>query len=61
MPACVVSFTLFYYSLQVLDDAVAPRKDDGVEAVDIQLGQVLHLHHSLTMTEASRLHYHVPV
>lgn len=50
---------MIHYSSQVLDDAVASWKDDGVKAVGIQLGQILHLHHSLTVTEASRLHHHV--
>lgn len=52
---------MFYYHSQILDDAVASREDDSIKAVDIQLGQVLHLHHSLTMTEASGLHHHVPM
>lgn len=52
---------MFHYSSQVLDDAVASWKDDGIKTVCIQLGQILHLHHSLTMTEASGLHHHVPV
>ncbi|TNN86416.1 hypothetical protein EYF80_003186 [Liparis tanakae] len=45
----------------ILDDAVASGKDDCVEAVDVQLGQVLHLHRSLTVTEASGFHHHVPM
>lgn len=52
---------IFHCPSQVLDDAVAPREDDAIKAVDIQLGQVLHLHRSLTMTEASRLYHHVPI
>lgn len=51
---------ILHYFLQILDDTVATGKDDGIKAVDIQLGQVLHLHHSLIMTEASRLRHHVP-
>lgn len=50
---------IFHCSSQILGDTVASRKDDSIKAVDIQLGQVLHLRHSLTMTEASRLHHHV--
>lgn len=49
-----------HYSSQVLDDALATRKDDTIKAVDIQLGQVLHLGHSVTMAEASWLYHHVP-
>ena len=40
---------------------MASRKDDSIEAVDIQDGQVLHLDLSLAVTEASRLRHHVPV
>ena len=69
MPVCIDSHfsliwsddILFYYPSQILDDAVASREDDGIKAVDVQLGQVLHLSHSLTVTEAGRLHHHVPM
>lgn len=54
-------YFIFHYSSQILGDAMASRKDDSIKAVDIQLGQVLHLHHSLTMTEASCLDHHVPM
>ncbi len=54
-------YFIFRHSSQILGDAVASRKDDGIKAVDIQLGQVLHLHHPLTVAEASRLHHHVPM
>lgn len=48
------------HSSQILDDSMASWKDDGIEAVDVQLGQVLHLCHSLSVTEAGCLHHHVP-
>lgn len=49
------------HSSQILDDSMSSWKDDGVEAVDVQLGQVLHLRHSLSVTEAGCLHHHIPV
>lgn len=52
---------MFYSCSQILSDTIATRKDDSIKAVDIQLGQVLHLHISLIMTEPSRLHHHVPM
>lgn len=52
---------MFHSCSQILSNAVATGKDDSIKAVDIQLGQVLHLHVSLIMTEASRFNHHVPM
>ena len=45
---------------QVLGDAVTSREDDRIKAVDVQLGKIVHLHRSLSVTEARGLHHHVP-
>lgn len=39
---------------------MASRKDDRIKAVGVQFGQIVHLHHALTVAESCRLHHHVP-